>query len=105
MSSSKSPKQHVKLVTHMHYDNGFEIIIAVVLSMVPQLGGLGPKAQDLVIPFRLGEVEPLPYIHLISLAIRSELVLIIYQIGQIKNLTGKLIMELSMLKYLQLKMN
>ena len=59
----------------MHYDNGFELLIAVVLSMIPQLGGLGPKAQDLVIPFHLGEGEPLTYFHLIALVIGSELVL------------------------------
>ena len=55
ISSSKSPKLHVKLVTHMDYKNGFEVLISFVFSMSPQLGGLGPKAQDLVISFFLGE--------------------------------------------------
>ena len=55
VSLSKAPKSHVKLGTHMHYDNGFEIFIAVIFNMSPQLGGLWPKAQDLVIQFCLGE--------------------------------------------------
>ena len=55
--------------------------------MRPQFGGLGHKSQDLVIPFRLGEGEPLTYFHLRDPSIRSELVLIIYQTLQIKNLT------------------
>ena len=33
----------------MHYDNIFELIIATVFNMIPQLGGIGPKAKDLVI--------------------------------------------------------
>ena len=71
----------------MNYDNGFELLIAVVFQMIPQLVGLGPKYQDLVIPFHLGEVEPLPDFHLRSLAIRSELVLIIYKTVHINNFT------------------
>ena len=55
ISLSKAPKSHVKIVTHMHYDNVFKPHNAVVFYMSPKLGGLGPKAQDLVIPFRLGE--------------------------------------------------
>ena len=39
----------------MHYENGFEILIAVVFAMGPQLGGLGPKGQELVKPLHLGE--------------------------------------------------
>ena len=62
--------------------------------MIPQLRGFGHNAQYLVITFRLGEGEPLPYFHLISLAIRSELVLTIYQTVQINKITGKYIMEL-----------
>ena len=53
ISSSKAPKSHVKLVTHMHYDNGFELLIKFFIFMSPQLGVLGPKAQDLLIPFYL----------------------------------------------------
>ena len=78
----------------MHYYNGFEILIAFVFSIRPQIRGLGPKAQYLVIPFCLGEGESLPDFHLIDLAIRSELVLIRYQTGNINNLTGNYIMEL-----------
>ena len=73
----------------MHYDNGFEILITVVFVMSPQLGVLGPKAQDLLIPFRIGEGEPLSDFHLIALAIINELVLMRDQTGQVKNLTGK----------------
>ena len=75
----------------MHYENGFELLIDVVFAMSPQLGGLGPKYQDLTIPFRLGEGEPLSYFHLKALEIRSELVFIIDQTGQVDNLTGKYI--------------
>ena len=89
----------------MHYDNGFEIILAVVFATSPQLGGLGPKAQDIVIPLHLDEEELLSDFHLRALAIRSELVLTIYQTGQINNLTGKYIMELSKVKHLQRYMN
>ena len=39
----------------MHYDNVSELIILVVLSMFPQLKVIGPRAQDRVIPFCLGE--------------------------------------------------
>ena len=39
----------------MYYDNGFEILVAVVFVMSTQLGVLGPKAKYLVIPFYLGE--------------------------------------------------
>ena len=68
----------------MHYDNGFELLIAVVFAMSPQLGGLGPKYQDLTIPFRLGEGEPITYFHLIAFEIRSELLLMRDQTGPIK---------------------
>ena len=85
----------------MNYDNGFELTIAVVFYMRPQLGGLGPKSQDLVIPFCLGEVEYLPDFNLRYLAIRIELVFMRYQTSHIKNLTGKYIMGISKLKHLQ----
>ena len=84
--------------------NLFDLPIAVVFDMSPQLGGLGPKAQDLVIYFHLDEVETLPQLHLRDLRIRSELDLLQYQTGKIKNLTGKYIMELSKLKHLQIYM-
>ena len=85
----------------MHYENGFELLLVVVFSTSPRLGVLGPKDQDLVIPFHLGKGEHLSDFHLRALAIRSELVLIRDQTVQIKNLTGKYIMELSNMKHLQ----
>ena len=57
--------------------------------MIPQLGGIEPKAQELVIPFRLGEEETIPYFNLRYLAIRSELVLMKYQTVQINKPTVK----------------
>ena len=69
--------------------------------MIPQLGGLGPKAQDLVIPFRLGEGEILSDFHIRALVIISELVLMRYQTVHINNFTGKYIMELSKFNHLQ----
>ena len=39
----------------MNNDNGYDLIIAVVLAMSTQLRGLVPKAQDIVTPFRLSE--------------------------------------------------
>ena len=39
----------------MNIENGFDLLVAVLFSMSPQLGGIGPKAQDLVIYFFLGE--------------------------------------------------
>ena len=100
-SSSKAPKPHVKIVTYIHYNNGVELLISVIFSMIPQLGGLGPKAQSLVMNFCLGEREYLPYFHLIYLAIRSGLVLMRFQTVQINILTGKYIMKLTNLKHLQ----
>ena len=100
ISSSKSPKSHVKIITNMQYDNVFEPLIAAVLSVSPQRG-LVPKAQYLVIPFRICEGWPIPDFHLRALAIRSELVLMQYKTGHINNLIGKYIMELSKLKHLQ----
>ena len=49
--SSKAPTSHIKLLTNMQYDNGFKLLIAVIFNVIPQLVGLGPKSQDLVIPF------------------------------------------------------
>ena len=55
ISSSKAPKSHVKLIIYINNDNGFNLIIDVVFTTLTQLGVLGPKAQDPVISFRLGE--------------------------------------------------
>ena len=57
--------------------------------MSPRLGGLGPKSQDLVVPFRLGEGEPFSDFHLRDIAIRSELAQKRDQTGKINNLTGE----------------
>ena len=78
----------------MNNDNGFDLIFAVVFAMSPQLGGLGTKYQDLVIPFFLYEGETLPKLHLRALKIISKLFLLQYQTGQINNLTGKYTTEL-----------
>ena len=83
----------------MHYDNVFEIFIAVVFAMSTQLGVLGPKSQYLVIPFCLDGGELLPDFYLRFFAIRSEIVLMIYQTG------GKYTIELSNIKNLQQYMN
>ena len=47
LSSSKSPKSHVKIVTYMHNENDFDVLISVVFDMSPQLGGLDPKIKNL----------------------------------------------------------
>ena len=62
----------------MNNYNGFELLIDVVFSISPQLVGLGHKAQDLVISFRLGEGETIPQFHLRALHIISELFLLQY---------------------------
>ena len=76
----------------MNNDNGFDLIFAVVFAMSPQLGVLGTKYQDLVIPFFLYEGETLPKLHLRSLQIRSEFLLLKDETGQINKLTDKHIM-------------
>ena len=85
----------------MNNDNSFELIIAVVFSMSPLLGGLGPKYQDLVIYCHLGEGKKLPQFHLRALHARSENFLLQNKTGKINNFTGKYTMELSKLKHLQ----
>ena len=46
-----------RLNTYMNNVNIFDLIIYVVFDMIPQLGGIGPKSEDIVIPFRLGKGE------------------------------------------------
>ena len=75
----------------MYNDNLFDILISVVFVISPQIGGLGPKTQDIVILFRLCKEETLPDFYLEALTIRSELDLMQYQRGQINNLIGKYI--------------
>ena len=60
----------------MNNYNGFGLLIDVVFDMIPQLEGLGPKPQDLVISYCLVEGETLPKFHLRSLHIRSEMFLL-----------------------------
>ena len=57
-----------------------------------------------MIPFSLGEVETLPDFSLRALSIRSELVSVKDQTGQINKLTGKYIMEMPNMKHIQLCM-
>ena len=45
------PKSNVKKITYINIDNVFGLLLDVVFSMSPQLGWVGPKAQDLVISF------------------------------------------------------
>ena len=56
----------------MNIDNGFDLIIAVLFVMSPQVRGLGPKHQNLVISFHLGEGENIPQFHLRAIQIRNE---------------------------------
>ena len=78
----------------MNNNNIFDLLIAVVFGMSPQLGGLGPKSQDLVILFFIGEGENPHQLNLRALHIRSENFLLQYKTRQINNLTGKYIMEM-----------
>ena len=79
----------------MHNVNGFELLTAIVFAMSPQLGGLGPKSQDLMIYVCLVEGENLPQFHLRDLHIRAEIFLLQDQTGRINNITCKCTMELS----------
>ena len=92
---------HVKLITYVNNDNGFDLIIAVVFTMIPQKRVLGSKAQYIVIYFCLAEGETLPQFHLRALQIRSTNFLLQDKTGQINNLTGIYIMEQSKLKHFQ----
>ena len=71
-----SHKKHQNQMSKSLYTcivNGFYLLITIVFALSPQLGGLGPKYQDLFIPFHLGEGKTLPDFHLRDLTIRSEL--------------------------------
>ena len=98
---SKSPKYHVKLITYIKVDNGFDFNISVVFKISTKLGGLGTKSQDLVIYFCLGEGEKLPQLHLRALQEQNETFMLKDETEQINNLTGKCIMEISKSKHLQ----
>ena len=69
--SSKAPKPHVKLITYMNNKNGFGLSIAFIFAIIPQLGGLRPKYQDLVISFCLCEGKNIPQFRLRALHIKS----------------------------------
>ena len=47
--SPTAPKYQVKIITDMNIENIFDLIVAILFSMSPQIGGIGPKYQDLVI--------------------------------------------------------
>ena len=85
----------------MNNDNGFDLLIVVVFAISPQLGGIEPKDQNLVISSQPGEIETLQQFHLRSLHIRIKNFLLQDEIGQINNLAGKNIMEISKLKNIQ----
>ena len=76
----------------MNIDHIFGIRITVVIATIPQLGVLWPKAQALLISFRLSEGETLPKSHVRDLQVRSEIFLLKDETGQINNLTSKYIM-------------
>ena len=40
----------------MNIENGFDLIVGVLFTNIPQLGGIGNKSQGLVISFCLVEV-------------------------------------------------
>ena len=48
----------------MNILKGFDLILYVVFSDIPQLGIIGSKAQDLVVSFHIVEVKSLPEFHL-----------------------------------------
>ena len=98
---SKAPKLHATLVTYMNIDNVFDLIMDVVSSISPQVGGLKPKSQDPVISFRLGEGVTLPKFKLRALKSWCENFLLKDKTRNINNLTGTYIMELSNFKHIQ----
>ena len=60
-------------MTYMNNNNGFDPLIYVIFAMSPQLGVLRPKAQDIMILFRLSEVETIPKFNLRALQIISKI--------------------------------
>ena len=78
----------------MNIDNGFELLVTVVFTMSPQLGGLGPKSKDLVKLFRLERREYLSQSHLKYLQSICKIYPLNDETRQTNNLTGKNIMEL-----------
>ena len=99
--SYTGPKLHVKIVTDMNPDNGFNLLVALVFVMIPQNGNLWTKYQDLVIPFCFIERKTVPQLYIRALQEISETLLLNYKTGQTNILTGKYIMYLSKLKHIQ----
>ena len=73
--------------------------------MSPQPGGLGTKAQDIVIKFCLEKEENHLKLHLRALKSRRKIYLFNDEKVQTNNLTYKYITDLSKLKHLQCYMN
>ena len=68
----------------MNNDNIFYLLVEVVFSMSPQLGGIGPKAQEPFTSFKLTEGESLPDFHLQDIQSRGEIHLLNDETGQKK---------------------
>ena len=69
----------------MKNDNVFDILVVIVFDMIPQLGCIGHKYQDLVTPFQLKKGESLPYFHLWDFQARSKIYLLNDKIRYKKN--------------------
>ena len=67
ISSSKSLNLHVKQITYMNNENGFDLLIYVIFSISPHL----PKYQDPVFSFYLCDRETSPQLHIIALKTRG----------------------------------
>ena len=64
----------------------------VLFTISPQIRGIVPKAQDLVISFCLGEWELLPEFDIKAIQVRRVMYLLNDKTGQTNNLRGKHIM-------------
>ena len=53
IKSSTASKSHIKLITCTNNENVFDLLVPVVFSMIPQIGGIGPKVQDFVTSFKI----------------------------------------------------
>ena len=80
----KHQKPDVKLITYMNNENVFDLLIAVVFAMIPWLGGIGPKAQDLVIYFCLGEGRIIPQLHLTPKSCIAAFIWSVYRRGGLR---------------------
>ena len=67
INSSKEPKSHVKFVTYMNNDNGFDILVSIVFYISPKLISIRTNAQNLVTSFKIIKVVPLPGFNLQNL--------------------------------------